>query len=315
MLAAPADPRQGLPGDGTVWAYEVKWDGMRLLADIAEGAVRLSSRTGNDVTAAFPELAGLSGVHPDALLDGEVVVLRDGVPSFAALADRMHVQDPRRSRVLARVAPATLIVFDVLRLYGVDLTARAWQERREVLERLGLTGQAWQVSPVYDDRDALLAATLEQGLEGVVAKLRVSRYAPGARTGDWVKLAHRRTTSCLVGGWRPETNGPGRIGALLMGVWDADAEGARVLRYAGRVGSGLTGEAQQALHRLLDPLREDAPPFAVAPPRLDSAGAVWVRPEVVVEVRYKGRGEGGRLREPVFLGIRDDVDPGAVVDR
>jgi bifunctional non-homologous end joining protein LigD len=308
MLATPADPARGLPDDAVAWVYEVKWDGMRVLAEITDGGVRLSSRTGNDVTAAFPELTGLGAQHPDVLLDGEVIVLRDGVPSFAALADRMHVRDLRRSRALARSAPATFIVFDVLRLYGVDLTARPWQERREALERLAPGGQAWQLSPVYDDRDALLAATLEQGLEGVVAKRRASRYAPGARNGDWVKLAHRRFASCLVGGWRPETNASGRIGALLIGVWDADADGAQGLRYAGRVGSGLTGDAEQALRGLLGPLELDRPPFVTAPPRVDAAGAVWVRPEVVVEVRHKGHTEGGRLREPVFRGIRADLD-------
>jgi bifunctional non-homologous end joining protein LigD len=309
MLAAPADPDRGLPGDGTAWAYEVKWDGMRVLADITEGQVRLISRTGNEVTAAFPELAVLGARHPDVMLDGEVVVLREGVPSFAALADRMHVRDLRRSRALAQAAPATFIVFDVLRLYGVDLTARPWQERREALERLGPSGQSWQLSPAYDDRDALVAATLEQGLEGVVAKRRSSRYRPGARNGDWVKFAHRRFVACLVGGWRPETNASGRIGALLIGAWDTSADGMRVLRYAGRVGSGLSGDAERALRRLLGPLECSGQPFADPPPRGDAAGAVWVRPEVVVEVRHKGHTEGGRLREPVFRGIRDDVDP------
>lgn len=312
MLATPVDPRRGLPYDGAVWAYEVKWDGMRVLADIADGRVRLTSRTGNDVTAAFPELEDLGLHHRDVLLDGEVVVLRDGVPSFAALADRMHVRDLRRSRVLAQAAPATFIVFDVLRLYGVDLTARTWQERREALERLAPSGQAWQLSPAYDDRDALIAATVEQGLEGVVAKRRASRYSPGARNGDWVKLAHRRFASCLVGGWRPETNASGRIGALLIGVWDTSADGARVFRYAGRVGSGLSGDAEQALRRLLGSLEQPDQPFAQAPPRIDASGAVWVRPDVVVDVRHKGHTEGGRLREPVFRGIRDDVDPATV---
>ncbi len=314
MLAAPVDPQRGLPGDGSRWAYEVKWDGMRVLADIAEGRVRLTSRTGGDLTPAFPELSGLGGRHRDVLLDGEVVVLRDGVPSFAALAERMHVRDPARGRALAQAVPATFLVFDVLRLYGVDLTGRSWQERREVLERLSSSGIAWQVSPAYDDRDALLAATLERGLEGVVAKRRASPYRPGERSGDWVKLAHRRHQSCLVGGWRPETGSAGRIGALLLGIWDVDATGSRTLRYAGRVGSGLTGRDEQRLRQLLRPLERRTAPFDRIPPRTDTRGATWVRPDVVVEVRHKGHTEGGRLREPVFRGIRDDADPAAVVD-
>src|SRR3954451_20694975 len=240
MLATPAPPGRGLPADGARWVYEVKWDGMRVLVDLSEGRAQLVSRRGNDVTAAYPELAELAGAHPDALLDGEVVVLRGGVPSFRALAERMHVRDARKARALMASAPATLIVFDVLRLYGVDLTARPWQERREVLERLSASGQSWQLSPVYDDRDALLAATLEQGLEGVVAKRRSSRYLPGARSVDWVKLAHRRQETCLVGGWRPEINDAGRVGALLLGLPDGSG-----VRFVGRAGSGLAGDAVQ----------------------------------------------------------------------
>jgi bifunctional non-homologous end joining protein LigD len=314
MLAVPADPRRGLPDDGSAWAYEVKWDGMRVLADITDGRVRLTSRTGGDVSAAFPELAGLGDQHRDALLDGEVVVLRDGVPSFAALAERLHVRDLGRARAGARSAPAIFIVFDVLRLYGVDLTGRTWQQRREALERLACNGVAWQISPAYDDGDALVAATLEQGLEGVVAKRRSSPYRPGARSGDWVKLAHRRHQCCAVGGWRPERGSAGRIGALLLGIWDVDPDRARVLRYAGRVGSGLSSGAQQELRELLRPLQRATAPFVGVPPGGDATGVTWVRPEVVVEVRHKGHTEGGRLREPVFRGIRHDVEPSAVVD-
>lgn len=324
MLATPCDPQSGLPRDGGRWAYEVKWDGMRVLADLHEGRLRLTSRTGRDVTAAFPELAPLAEAHPDALLDGEVIVLQDGVPSFAALADRFHVTDPRRARTLAAKAPATLIVFDVLRLYGVDLTGRAWQERREVLERLEPSGSAWQLSPIYDDAEALVNATLEQGLEGVVAKRRLSRYAAGARSGDWVKLAHQRTQACLVGGWRPETGTRQRIGALLLGVWaggsEADGSGSGadggppVLAYRGKVGSGIAGATAAELAAVLRPLAVPDNPFGTEVPRVDATGAVWVRPEVVVEVRFLRATEGGRLRAPVFRGIRTDVDPSDVRD-
>ncbi|HEY6798022.1 MAG TPA: non-homologous end-joining DNA ligase [Kineosporiaceae bacterium] len=309
MLATAADPGRGLPADGREWAYEVKWDGIRVFADLHDGVLRLTSRRGNDVTPAYPELAALATAHPDALLDAEVVVLRGGVPSFEAIAERMHVRDRQRARVLAAVAPATLIVFDVLRLYGVDLTARSWQERREVLERLAASGSAWHLSPVYDDRDALLTATLEQRLEGVVAKRRASRYAPGERSPDWVKLAHRRTQTCVVGGWRPETSDVRRIGALLLGIPPAgagpDGDGPR---FAGRVGSGLAAAAaQQQLAPLLGARRRATSPFATPVPREDARGATWVTPTLLVEVRYLGHTEGGRLRQPVFLGVRTDV--------
>jgi bifunctional non-homologous end joining protein LigD len=306
MLATSADPDRGLPLDGAAWAYEVKWDGMRVLVDLHGGRIRLTSRRGNDVTAAYPEFAAIADAHPDALLDAEIVVMRGGVPSFEALAERMHVRDARRARALAVTAPARLIVFDVLRLYDVDLTARPWSERRDVLERLAASGQAWQLSPVYDDGAALLAATLEQNLEGVVAKRRASRYHPGARSNDWVKLAHRRTQTCLVGGWRPETSNDRRIGALLLGLPD----GAGGLRFAGRVGSGLAASAaQEQLAPLFSAAGRPASPFTTEVPREDARGTFWVDPTVLVEVRYLGHTEGGRLRQPVFLGVRPDLTP------
>jgi bifunctional non-homologous end joining protein LigD len=315
MLATPADPDKGLPTDGTRWAYEVKWDGMRVLADIHDGAVQLHSRTERDITPSFPELAALGSAHPDVLLDGEIVVLADGIPSFAALADRIHVRDARRASALAAQAPATLIAFDALRLYGVDLTGRPWQERRQALERLAPSGAQWQLSPVHEDVEALLSATVEHGLEGVVAKRRTSRYRPGARSSDWLKLAHRRTQSCLIGGWRSETTSERRIGALLLGVWVDELDGGRRLRFAGRVGSGLAAAGPQAdLHRLLAPLALDKPPFDDPIPREDALGTTWVEPQIVIEVRYLGRTEGGRLRQPVFRGIRTDVDPDDVRD-
>lgn len=306
MLATPADPDRGLPDDGAAWSYEVKWDGMRVLADLRDSRVRLHSRTERDVTVAFPELAELGSAHPDLLLDGEIVVLAAGVPSFAGLAERFHVRDARKAAALAAKAPATMIAFDCLRMYGVDLTPRSWQERRAALERLEPNGRSWQLSPVHADLPALIAAAREHHLEGVVAKRRDSRYRPGVRSPDWLKLPFRTNQACLVGGWRPETGDNRRIGALLLGV-PAD-DGA--LRFAGRVGSGLVSAvAQTDLTRLLEPLTMPRSPFADDVPREDARGATWVRPEVVVEVRYLARTHDGRLRQPVFRGIRPDLRP------
>jgi bifunctional non-homologous end joining protein LigD len=313
MLAVPAERAGGLPTDGALWAYEVKWDGMRVLADVQDGRVRLASRRGNDVTVAFPELAGLAAAHQDVLLDGEVVVLRAGVPSFAALAERFHVRDARRAAALAKVAPATLIAFDVLRLYGVDLTGRPWQERREALERLTPSGTAWQLSPVYDDGPALLEATREQGLEGIVAKRRASPYREGARTADWVKLAHQRVQSCVVGGWRTESDDASRVGALLLGLW-SQGPGRRVLRYAGKAGSGLATASQDDVKALLAGVSTKASPFDPPVPRPDVIGARWLVPCLVVDVRHLGHTDGGRLRQPVVLGFRADLDADDVRD-
>jgi len=302
MLASPgtAIPR------GPAWAHEIKWDGMRVLADVADGHLTLLSRNENDVTASFPELSTLAGPErpDDMLVDGEVVALVGGVPSFSALAERMHVSDTHKARSLAMVRPVTFMAFDLLRLYGVDLTSRPLTERRAALERIGIAGPNAQVPPTYDDGDALQAATLENGLEGVVSKRLSSRYSPGRRSPDWLKFPHRASMSVVIGGWRLETDSASRLGAVLVGA--PTPEG---LVYLGRVGSGLAGRAQAAVLDALRPLTIDASPFADEIPRMDAEGTFWVRPEIVAEVQALGLSAQGRLRQPAYRGLRPDLSP------
>lgn len=296
---------------GDEWVHEVKWDGMRVLVDVSEGRLRLFSRTERDVTVAFPELAPLADEYADMLLDGEIVVMKDGVPSFSALAERFHVTDARRAAALAVQSPATLIAFDLLRLYGVDLTGRAWSDRRATLERLELTGPRWQTPPVFTDGQALYEATRAQGLEGIVSKRTAAPYLPGQRSLHWLKSPHRGTVSVVIGGWRPETKGTvrNRLGAVLVGV-----PGPGGLRFVGRVGSGLAGKAGAALLRDLAPLEASECPFAKAPPKEDSAGATWVHPVLVADVQSLGLSSTGRLRQPAYKGLRTDLTPGDVED-
>lgn len=300
-----ASPTTFIP-EGDEWLHEVKWDGMRVLADVHDGVLTLTSRIGNDVTVSYPELLPLAEAYDDMLLDGEVVALDGGRPSFGALADRMHVRDRRKAERLSAVRPVTLMVFDLLRLYGSDLTSQPLSARRELLERLDLAGRHWQVPPVYEDGRELFAATLEQGLEGVVSKRRSAPYLPGRRSGDWLKSPHRSTVSAVVGGWRPEkTNDSGRLGAVLLGVPD----GAGGWRFAGRMGSGIAGRAATQLADALAPhIRPDSP-FSDDVPRIDSVGARWVDPVVVVEARTLEVTRDGRLRQPAYLGIRADLTP------
>lgn len=303
MLATAAEA----PPPGEAWVHEVKWDGMRVLVDVRGGRVTVTSRTERDVTAAYPELDGLADLYDDLLLDGEVVALDDGLPSFHALTERMHVTKRRQAETLARTRPVTLMVFDLLRLFGQDLTGQPWSARRRLLEELDLDGRSWQVPVVHDDGAVLLAVTADQGLEGVVSKRRSSRYLPGRRSPDWRKVAHRRTFSCVVGGWRPEVgsgaSSADRLGAVLVGLPD----GAGGWRYAGRVGSGLAGSAGEALLRRLRRLETDAPPFVDEVPRIDADGTTWVRPALVVEVRTLMLTKDHRLRQPTYLGVRADL--------
>ena len=311
MLATKTDAGSGPPA-GPGWVHEVKWDGMRVIVSVTSGVLRVASRNDNDVTVAFPELAGIAdrsvvGGH-DIVLDGEVVAFDDaGVPRFGALADRIHVRSERRAEDLAAARPVTLMVFDLLALDGLDLTGPtglAWSDRRSALEGLELQGRRWQTPPTYDDGAGLFAATLAQGLEGVVSKRRSSLYRPGQRSKDWLKLPHRPSGSYVVGGWRPETGGRDRLGALLVGE-PTD----RGLVFRGRVGSGLAGKAGERVAPLLAPLAAESSPFVDPVPREDAVGARWVRPELVVEVASLGFTPQHRLRQPAYLGLRADVTP------
>lgn len=296
---------------GPEWLHEVKWDGIRVLAEVEGGTLRLWSRNGNDVSAAYPELVPLPDTVTghDLLLDGEVVAFADGVPSFGALADRMHVRNARKAAALAATNPVTVMVFDLLRHDGEDLTGLPLEERRARLEALRLASPRWQVPPAYDDGRALFDATAAQGLEGVVSKKRSSRYHDGRRTAEWLKFPHRDTESYVVGGWRLETDSGSRLGALLVG--QPTAEG---LVYRGRVGSGLAGRKGQTVLAMLRGLESGASPFATEVPRVDAVGTTWLRPEVVVEVASLGRTREGRLRQPSFLGLRPDLTPAMLVE-
>ncbi|MFV0463385.1 MAG: non-homologous end-joining DNA ligase [Nostocoides sp.] len=302
MLATPTDTIPSGPG----WAHEVKWDGMRILADVHEARLVLTSRAGRDVTSAFPELQPLARTFPDLLLDGEVVALDGGRSSFAALTERMHVRDPQRAARKAATRPVTYMIFDLVRLFGTDLAGQPWSARRELLDQLDLNGTNWQVPAVHEDGESLWAATREQGLEGVVSKRRDSTYAAGRRSTDWLKRAHRTTLSAVVGGWRPQVDRDERLGAVLLGLPDGDGG----WRYAGRMGSGLAGAAGTRLHAQLTSLGRSSSPFSTEVPPKDSDLTRWVDPVIVVDVRTLGGHEQSRLRQPTFRGTRSDVSPG-----
>ena len=301
-----------LPPDDDRWGYEMKWDGMRVLAVVEGGRVRLTSRRGNEVTDRFPELRALGEAMGarEAVLDGEVVALDDdGRPSFERLQPRMHVASPAKARQLSAQSPVALMLFDVLWLEGHFVIARSYRERRQLLEGLGLAGASWQTPPTtYGDGERVLHTARELGLEGVVAKRVDSPYRPGERSSDWRKVKVVVGQELVVGGWLAG-NGrlAGRLGSLLVGYHD---EPGGPLRYAGRVGSGIDESTRARLETALAPLRRDDPPFVDAPRLPDP---VWTDPELVVEVGFHEWTSAGVLRAPRFRGIRDDRDPADVV--
>jgi bifunctional non-homologous end joining protein LigD len=300
MLATPG----ALP-DGAGWGFEFKWDGVRAVATIGDGTVRFHARSGTEITVAYPELAGLGSAVRSAVLDGEIVMLDDaGRPSFPALAERMHVRDPAKAAQLAAARPVTYMIFDVLRLAGADLCARTYVQRRSTLETLHLDGDHWLTPPMFADGAATRAAADEYRLEGVMAKRLTSTYRPGVRSPDWIKYKIDQTAEFVVGGWRP---GARTIGALFVGVVEDGA-----LAYRGRVGGGISAASERALLAALRPLLADSSPFAVDVPRAETKDASWVRPELVIEVKYGEQTPDGRLRFPRFLRIRPDLTPGDI---
>ncbi|MBW8172095.1 non-homologous end-joining DNA ligase [Ornithinimicrobium sp. Arc0846-15] len=306
MLATPgAAAGPVLVPQGADWRHEVKWDGVRLLADIGADGLVATSRSGRNVSVGFPEFAGLQSLASDMLLDGEAVALIDGKPDFSHIVDRVHQSSAISAAQAAANRPATFMIFDLLRFDGMDLSGLPWADRRRLLEDLIPPARHWQVPPTYADGQQLWEATAEQGLEGVVCKRVTSRYYSGERSEDWLKFPHRRTQSVVIGGWRPEV-GRQVLGGLLVGT-PSSSQGQ--LTFRGRVGSGLSGAAGRALQATLAGLASDHSPFAQQIPAEDSARARWLHPSLVIDVTSLGTTRGGRLRQPSFQRVRTDLTP------
>jgi bifunctional non-homologous end joining protein LigD len=302
------------PADPGSWALELKWDGVRALAYIERGQVRLMSRTERDITVTYPELArlGAASTHKQLLLDGEIVVFGDGGwPEFEALQPRMHVSSAAQAALLAGQTPVTYLIFDVLQLDGRPLLDLEYTQRRALLDELALSGPNWQTPPWFPgaDFEAVQAVSLSHHMEGVVAKRLDSRYTPGVRSGNWRKIKNVRTQEAVVAGYKPgKGNRAGQVGSLLVGVHDASG-----LVYAGHVGTGFTDETLRMLGDRLRPLRRPGSPFDGPVPPEHARPAVWVEPRLVIEVGFDRWTRAGRMRAPVYRGLRDDIDPAQVV--
>jgi bifunctional non-homologous end joining protein LigD len=277
-------------------AYEVKWDGFRVLVEAGRGSTRIWSRRGTDFTTAFPELADLSRALAGrtVLLDGELVCFDpSGRTSFGRVRQRWLGRP--RAHLLAKMRPATLVIFDVLFLDGTSVMALPYEERRALLTGLALADNHWLVTEYYiaHDGDAVVAASRQQRYEGVVAKRLGSRYRPGVRSPDWMKIKNYERGWFGIGGWLADA--AGRVEALLVGR----AEAGR-LRYCGTVEFGLDGQ-RRTLRELLEVVAVEQSPFEGGGP--GSRRCRYVDPRLEAAVRFIGW-DGPVLREAIFEGAR-----------
>ena len=312
MLAAPVGR---LPEQLDGWTIEPKWDGVRVVAEVSARSARLWTRNGNDKAPQFPEIADalttLAGEHGPFVLDGEIIALdaRGRAQRFQALQGRVHAEsDDTRARQ-AKATRTALVAFDLLVADGRSLTALPWSERRQALEALvparrnGAVRRGESVRCGSAAARRLFDRARAEGWEGVLLKRVDAPYLAGRRTPDWRKVKLEREQEFVIGGFTAPTQGAARdhLGALLVGYYDARGR----LRYAGKVGTGYTASMLALLARQLAPLRQGASPFVDAP-RSSIGKTTWVKPVLVAQVRYNEMTEAGILRQPSFLGLRDD---------
>jgi bifunctional non-homologous end joining protein LigD len=300
QLAAPAD----VPPSGDDWLHEIKYDGYRIGGFVGGGKVRLITRNGQNYTAALPEVvAGVKALGvQDAILDGEVVVLRpDGRSSFQALQQALSGASPRTGLVY--------VVFDLLRLDGRSLATVPLEERkaklRELLQR-SPTSRLKYADHVVGDGPAFFAEAQAHGLEGIISKRRTGPYSPGRR-GGWLKIKCPRQQAFVVGGFTDRAGGTDSIGSLLLGYY----EGRRLV-FAGRVGTGFSAALAQELRARLIQQERATSPFNPPPEGEMAKGAYYVAPTLVCEVAFTEWTGDGRIRHPKFLRLLQDVKPRSV---
>lgn len=297
---------------GDDWVFEPKYDGIRILAFADRGHVALVSRNGIDKARQFPEVAEavakLSARVKHALvLDGEIVATHAGDPArFQRLQSRMHVTDAGAIDAHRRTTPAALMAFDLLLEGKESLVNESWRTRRARLtalfKRAGKT-PSLRLGDVGDDGAAMLRGARRRGWEGVIAKRAGAHYSAGRRTRDWLKLKIERRQEFVVGGWTEPRNSREHIGAILVGYYDRSGH----LVYAGHTGTGFTRQSLADMYHRLSRIERVRSPFAT-PPRTNEP-AHWARPSVVAEIKFNEWTSDGRLRQPVFVGVRDDKDP------
>ncbi len=300
------------PFSDQAWLFELKWDGYRVHAHVRDGRVAIFTRRGQNAATYFPELTGPPTwlAAREAILDGEVVALNAaGEPSFGLL---QAWQSGARARRAAHrdgdsngaPEPATLTyeVFDILYVDGYSLVDVALEDRKRLLRSVLLDSASVRYAGhVAAEGDAFYEAVAARGLEGMIAKLRRSRYEPGRRSQSWLKIKRRQDQEFVIGGWTPRAGSEADLGALLIGVYEDG-----VLRSTGKVGTGFDGAERARLLSLMEPLARSTSPFRTAP---RDRGVRWVEPQLVARLEFAEWSTEGALRAPSYKGLELDADP------
>jgi bifunctional non-homologous end joining protein LigD len=290
------------------WMWEPKLDGYRVLALIGEKGVKLRSRRGLELAAVFPRLAAELGKQAVStmILDGEIVAFdAAGRPSFGTLQNRVQLKTEREIAAADQQAPVVFYGFDLPHFAGVNLRQAPYRDRRRYLAQCLLPSPLVQLVHASEDGKALLEAALASGFEGVIGKRKDSPYEAGKRSAAWLKIKPTNSAEFVIGGYTKGKGARAPLGALLVGYWDGGK-----LRYASHVGSGFDDDTLAQVKARLEPLRRKTCPFSEKP-ELHSP-TTWVEPEVVAEIRFQSWTDDGSLRAPIFLRLRDDVDPKSV---
>ena len=290
---------QSEPFDDPAYLFELKLDGERAIAYLWPGGVELRNKRQMRMLPRFPELGEIhKQVRKPCILDGEYVAMRAGKPSFADVQRRSLLHDPFKIELAARKSPVSLVAFDLLWLDGRDLTQLPLAERRELLRQTVVEDARLSLTRAVEGQgEALYRLAGQNGLEGVVAKRKASRYYPGHRTKDWVKMKNLMDDDFVVCGYICKSD---PIVSLVLGQYRQGA-----LCYCGHVTLGVSGPDFQLLLR--QPA-QTAPPLPV-PAGHGNERAVWLPPRFVCTVHFMQRLPGGTLRQPVFKGLRPDKSP------